>query len=314
MGEFEGSRDSGNKRIQRQYSDVEAPLRPPPRSPSTVFNAAWQPAGSVTDGGPGWEPRRGPLQMALRGARHERRSPGCFSNADHREMVSAGAAAGLAAAFGAPIGGVLFSLEEACSHWSRNTGWRCFLAAAVASFTLSQLHPRGRSGILGFGWLSSPDNHQWLVQMPFIVLVSALGGLLGAGFNASRAWLMSQRWKPRRDDTRGRLIEAAAVAVFTVVTIFAASLLVGTYVCGGSGRRGRVGCCRGDARHAGARATGPGGDAWSGEMREWGGRRGCMAASSASLDRSPTPLAGLFPGPPASQPAPKAPPSANPPL
>ena len=44
----------------------------------------------------------------------------------------------LQAAFGAPIGGVLFSMEEACSYWSRKVAWRCFLCAAVAAFTIIQ--------------------------------------------------------------------------------------------------------------------------------------------------------------------------------
>lgn len=40
-----------------------------------------------------------------------------FTNADHRELVSAGAAAGLAAAFGAPIGGACAGSCGAGQAW-----------------------------------------------------------------------------------------------------------------------------------------------------------------------------------------------------
>lgn len=71
-----------------------------------------------------------------------------------REIITAASAAGVAVAFGSPIGGVLFSIEvgrvdhsrhvlssncfQEMSHtFSIKTMWRSFFCALVATFTLS---------------------------------------------------------------------------------------------------------------------------------------------------------------------------------
>ena len=104
-------------------------------------------------------------------------------NVDRREAVSAGAAAGIAAAFGAPIGGVLFSLEEACSVWSRRIAWRCFLASAIAVLTHELLNPHAAGGMLASSLRPVP-----MRELPAILAVSAGGGLLVSALPGRPSW------------------------------------------------------------------------------------------------------------------------------
>jgi chloride channel 3/4/5 len=53
-----------------------------------------------------------------------------------REILSASAAAGVAVAFGAPIGGVLFSLEEVSYYFPMKTMIRSYCCAMVAAVVL----------------------------------------------------------------------------------------------------------------------------------------------------------------------------------
>ena len=54
---------------------------------------------------------------------------------DRRNFISAGAAAGIASAFGAPVGGLLFAMEEVSSYWNMKLSWQTFFCCMVSTFT-----------------------------------------------------------------------------------------------------------------------------------------------------------------------------------
>ena len=69
---------------------------------------------------------------------------------------------GVAAAFGAPIGGMLFALEEVASFWNPSLNWRTFFTAAVANFTVLAILScyNGECGVLDKEGLISFDGNQ----------------------------------------------------------------------------------------------------------------------------------------------------------
>ncbi|XP_071490057.1 chloride channel protein C-like [Diadema antillarum] len=54
---------------------------------------------------------------------------------DRRNFISAGAAAGVASAFGAPVGGLLFAMEEVSSFWSMKLSWQVFFCCMISTVT-----------------------------------------------------------------------------------------------------------------------------------------------------------------------------------
>ncbi len=57
-----------------------------------------------------------------------------------RTFTTAGVAAGVAAAFNAPIGGLLFAMEDLSSFWSRRLAWQTFFCCGMAAMTSNILN------------------------------------------------------------------------------------------------------------------------------------------------------------------------------
>ncbi|WVQ80441.1 hypothetical protein IAT38_002546 [Cryptococcus sp. DSM 104549] len=95
-----------------------------------------------------------------------------------REIVTASSAAGVAVAFGSPIGGVLFSIEEMNQTYSNRTMWRSFVCALVATFTLASMDPFRTGKLVLFNVSYDRDWHYF--EIPAYVLIGVFGGLYGA--------------------------------------------------------------------------------------------------------------------------------------
>ncbi|XP_051129565.1 chloride channel protein CLC-d [Andrographis paniculata] len=151
------------------------------------------------------------------------------SERDRRDLVTCGCAAGVAAAFRAPVGGVLFALEEVTSWWRSQLMWRVFFTSAIVAVVVRASMgwcKSGKCGHFGSGGFIIWDisggqedySFQELLPMAFIGII---GGLLGALFNQLTYYIAYfRRNYLHKKGRRVRVIEVCIVSLLTSVISF----------------------------------------------------------------------------------------------
>lgn len=137
------------------------------------------------------------------------------NEAKKREILSAASAAGVSVAFGAPIGGVLFSLEEVSYYFPLKTLWRSFFCALVAAFVLRSINPFGNEHVVMF---YVDYTRPWILfeLIPFVFL-GIMGGIVGTIFIKANI-----RWCQHRKVSKLGQYPITEVIIITLITAFLA--------------------------------------------------------------------------------------------
>eukprot|EP00405_Crypthecodinium_cohnii_P008086 CAMPEP_0206421536 /NCGR_PEP_ID=MMETSP0324_2-20121206/1504_1 /ASSEMBLY_ACC=CAM_ASM_000836 /TAXON_ID=2866 /ORGANISM="Crypthecodinium cohnii, Strain Seligo" /LENGTH=881 /DNA_ID=CAMNT_0053885645 /DNA_START=46 /DNA_END=2691 /DNA_ORIENTATION=+ len=143
-----------------------------------------------------------------------RLSPQYQHEGKRRELYSAAVAAGVSAAFGTPVGGVLFSLEEVSSHFPSRTLLRAFIASVVATLALSVSKLTGPLTLFSVRYTVTCHPSEYVI----FALLGIVGGLVGALFNAINIRWNAFRAKPYFKERVRPVVEVAVVAFLSLVT------------------------------------------------------------------------------------------------
>ena len=146
-----------------------------------------------------------------------------------RDYVACGAASGVCTAFSAPIGGVLFALEEGASYWGPSLTWRTFFCSMIAFTTLMCLNTIGSAlGKVGYNKLFSFGNFVWVGQesaysvyeLFIFVALGVFGGLIGAIFNDINERITLWRCKHINHSKKRRFLEVCALSLIVSCVSF----------------------------------------------------------------------------------------------
>lgn len=94
-----------------------------------------------------------------------------------REFLTATSAAGVAVAFGSPMGGVLFSMEEISNVFQLSTIIKSYFCSLIAVGTLAALNPFRTGQLVMFEVVYDTNWHYF--EIPIYIILGAFGGIYG---------------------------------------------------------------------------------------------------------------------------------------
>ncbi|KAM7279097.1 hypothetical protein ACFE04_006231 [Oxalis oulophora] len=175
------------------------------------------------------------------------------SDRDRRDLVTCGCAAGVAAAFRAPVGGVLFALEEVTSWWRSQLMWRVFFTSAVVAVVVrtamgwcknENCGHFGSGGFIIWDVSGGQEDYSFVELLPMAV-IGVIGGLLGALFNQLTLYLSFWRRNYlHKKGKRVQIIEACLISILTSVISFGLPLLRTCSPCPASSPDSGIECPR----------------------------------------------------------------------
>ncbi|KAI5966729.1 uncharacterized protein KGF55_000138 [Candida pseudojiufengensis] len=128
-----------------------------------------------------------------------------------KELLSASASAGVALAFGSPLGGVLFILEEINNYLPNHQLFQIFFCAIISTLFLKFLNPYGTGKTVLFELEYYSD---WRpIELLFFVIIGISGGIFGASF------VKFIKWWPKNFRSLRFIKDKPLFEVFLIATI-----------------------------------------------------------------------------------------------
>ncbi|XP_047334443.1 chloride channel protein CLC-b [Impatiens glandulifera] len=158
---------------------------------------------------------------------------------DRRDLITCGASSGVCAAFRAPVGGVLFALEEVATWWRSALLWRTFFSAAVVVVVLRafmEVCKSGNCGLFGQGGLimfdvSNVSVSYHAMDIVPVTIIGIIGGVLGSLYNHLLHKVLRLYNLINEKGKIYKLMLSLAVSMFTSACLYGLPFLGGCTPC-----------------------------------------------------------------------------------